>query len=170
MYTKDAIRYSLNLADQAVMRTLETIEDAPLTFPTENGGCHPLWVVGHLAFVEGLTLELLGGGCNPVDDWAAIFGQDTIPTADGARYPAIREVRAKYVELRKRNLQLLESMTEADLETPTPWQPKGLEEHFANYGKALLTIALHQMAHRAHITDAIRTAGRATPVPAGARP
>ena len=60
MYTKDAIRYSLNLADQAVMRSLETIEDAPLTFPTENGGCHPLWVVGHLAFVEGLTHEMLG--------------------------------------------------------------------------------------------------------------
>ncbi len=52
MYTKDAIRYSLNLADQATMRSLATIEDAPLTFPTENGGCHPLWVIGHLAFVE----------------------------------------------------------------------------------------------------------------------
>src|SRR6202165_810273 len=169
MYTKDAIRYSLNLADQAVMRSLETIEDAPLTFPTENGGCHPLWVVGHLAFVEGLTHEMLGGGSNPVGDWAAIFGQDTVPTADAARYPAMREVRAQYVQLRKRNLQLLESMTEADLDKPTPWQPKGLEEHFANYGKALLTIALHQMAHRAQITDAIRAAGRATPVLAGAR-
>src|SRR6266446_4309228 len=95
MYTKDAIRYSLNLADQAVMRSLETIEDAPLTFPTENGGCHPLWVVGHLAFVEGLTHEMLGGGSNPVGDWAAIFGQDTAPTADAPRYPAMREVRAQ---------------------------------------------------------------------------
>ena len=55
MYTKDAIRYSLMLADQAMKRTLATIEDAPLTFPTENGGCHPLWVVGHLAFVEGVN-------------------------------------------------------------------------------------------------------------------
>ncbi len=169
MYTKDAIRYSLTLADQAVMRSLETIEDAPLTFPTEHGGCHPLWVVGHLAFVEGLTHEMLGGGGNPLGDWAAIFGQDTVPTADAARYPALREVRAQYVQLRKRNLQLLESMTEADLDKPTPWQPKGLEEHFATYGKALLTIALHQMAHRAQITDAFRAAGRATPVLAGAR-
>src|SRR5207302_5913522 len=76
MYTKDAIRYSLNMADQAVMRSLQTIEDAPLTFPTENGGCHPLWVVGHLAFVEGLTHEILGGGGNPVGEWAARFGQD----------------------------------------------------------------------------------------------
>ena len=79
MYTKDAIRYSLNMADQAVMRSLETIEDAPLTFPTENGGCHPLWVVGHLAFVEGLAHEMLSGGGNPVAHWAPIFGQDTVP-------------------------------------------------------------------------------------------
>src|SRR6202035_4617445 len=110
MYTKDAIRYSLNLADQAVMRSLETIEDAPLTFPTKNGGCHPLWVMGHLAFIEGLTHEMLGGGANPVAHWAVIFGQDTVPTADSAQYPAFTKVRAQYVELRHRNLQLLESM------------------------------------------------------------
>jgi uncharacterized damage-inducible protein DinB len=169
MYTKDAIRYSLNLADQAVMRSLETIENAPLTFPTQNGGCHPLWVLGHLAFVEGLTHEMLGGGSNPVGDWAPIFGQDSVPTEDATQYPTLREVRAQYVQLRKRNLQLLESMTEADLDKPTPFQPMGLEEHFATHGKALLTIALHQMAHRAHITDAIRTANRAAPVPAAAR-
>jgi hypothetical protein len=169
MYTKDAIRYSLNLADQAMMRSLETIEDAPLTFPTENGGCHPLWVVGHLAFVEGLAHEMLGGGASPVADWAAVFGQDTIPTADAARYPSLGEVRAQYVHLRKRNLMLLESMTEADLDKATPSQPKGLEAHFATYGKALLTIAMHQMSHRGQITDAIRTAGRVTPVLASAR-
>ena len=168
MYTKDAIRYSLNLADQAMMRSLATIEDASLTFPTEKGGCHPLWVVGHLAFVEGLTHEMLGGGSNPVAHWAEIFGPDTVPTADAAQYPAFAKVRDKYVELRKGNLQLLEAMSEADLDKPTPSQPKGLEEHFATFGKALLTIAMHQMAHRGHITDAIRAAGRATPVLAGA--
>jgi hypothetical protein len=82
MYTKDAIRYSLNMADQATMRAIETIKDAPLTFPTGQGGCHPLWVIGHLAFIEGLTHEMLGGGGNPVAHWAAIFGQDTVPAAD----------------------------------------------------------------------------------------
>ena len=162
MYTKDAILYSLNLADQAMMRSLATIEDASLTFPTEKGGCHPLWVVGHLAFVEGVTHEMLGGG-NPVAHWAEIFGPDTAPMADASQYPAFAKVRDKYTELRNRNLQLLEAMTEADLDEATPWQPKGLEEHFATFGKALLTIAMHQMAHRGQITDAIRAAGRATP-------
>ncbi len=167
MYTKDAIRYSLNLADQATMRSLATIEDAPLTFPTAHGGCHPLWVVGHLAFVEGLMHEMLGG-VNPVAHWAQIFGQDTVPTANAADYPAFAKVREQYVQLRKRNLELMESMTEADLDKPTPWQPKGLEEHFATFGKALLTTALHQMMHRGNITDAIRAAGRTTPVLAAA--
>jgi len=168
MYTKDAIRYSLKLADQATLRSLATIEDAPLTFPTENGGCHPLWVIGHLAFVEGLTHELLGGGSNPVAQWAAMFGQETVPTADAAQYPTLATVRDQYVQLRSRNLQLLESMTEADLDKATAWQPAGLEEHFATFGKALLTVAMHQMAHRGQITDAVRAAGRATRVLAGA--
>jgi hypothetical protein len=169
MYTKDAIVYSLNLADAAVMRALAGIEDAPLTFPTENGGCHPLWVMGHLAFVEGMTFEMLGGGANPVGEWVAMFGQETVASADASQYPAFKEVRAQYVELRKRNLQLLEAMTEADLDKKTPWQPTGLEEHFATYGKALLTIAMHQMMHRTHLTDAARAAGRAKAVGAGAR-
>jgi len=166
MYMKDAIRYSLNMAHQATMQALARIEDSTLTFPTGKGGCHPLWVMGHLAFVEGLTHEMLGGGGNPVAPWAAIFGQDTIPTARAEQYPAFAKVREQYVQLRNRNLQLLESMTETDLDRPTPWQPKGLEEHFATFGKALLTIAMHQMAHRGQITDAIRSAGRATPVSA----
>ena len=118
--------------------------------------------------VEGLTHEMLGGGSNPVAHWAAIFGPDTVPTADAAQYPAFAKVRDQYVRLRNRNLQLLESMTEADLDKPTPWQPKGLEEHFATFGKALLTIAMHQTMHRGQITDAIRSAGRARPAFAGA--
>ena len=168
MYTKDAIRYALNMADRATMRSLAAIEDAPLTFPTGKDGCHPLWVMGHLAFVEGITHEMLGGGSNPVSHWAGIFGPDTIPVADAAQYPAFAKVRDEYMQLRHRNLQLLDSMTEADLDKTTPWQPKGLEEHAATSGRALLTIAMHQMAHRGHITDAIRAAGRAAPVAAGA--
>jgi hypothetical protein len=161
MYMKDAIRNSLIATDRAVMAPLATIEDAPLTFPTPNGGCHPLWVMGHLAFVEGLTHEMLGAGSNPVAGWAAIFGQETVPVADAALYPSLTEVRAQYVELRKRTLQLLDGMTEADLDTATAWQPAGLEEQFGTYGKALLSLSLHQMMHHAHVTDSIRAAGRA---------
>jgi len=168
VYTKDAIRFSLNLAEDAVLKSLATIDDAPLTFPTENGGCHPLWVLGHLAFVEGLVYQILTGNENPAGDWAVLFGQDSTATNNVARYPPLEDVVARYMRLRRKNLQFLDSLSEIDLDKRTSWQPKGIEEHFATYGKALLTLALHQMAHRGQITDAIRSAGRAVPSLVGA--
>ena len=110
---------------------------------------------------------MLAGGENPCAEWASLFAPDSIPTDDVAKYPAIEKVRARYLHLRQMNLQFLDSLSDADLDKPTPWQPKGVEEHFATYGKALLTIALHQMAHRGQITDAIRSAGRAVPIAVG---
>ena len=167
MYTKDAIRFSLNLAEEAMLKSLAKIDDMPLTFPTEEGGCHPLWVLGHLAFVEGLAYQMLAGGENPAAEWASLFAPDSIPTNEAVKYPPIQKVRARYLHLREMNLQVLDSLSDADLDKPTPWQPKGAEEHFATYGKALLTLALHQMAHRGQVTDAIRSVGRAAPILAG---
>ncbi len=160
MFMKDAIRYSLDLAEQAILQPLASIEDAPTTFPTPNGGAHPLWVLGHLTYVEGLAHQLLEIGPNPAADWAKFFEQGTTPIADPSQYPPLAIVRESYTELRKRTLAKLDSMTEADLDTPTKFQPAGLESHFDTYGKTLLTLAMHQALHRSHITDAIRAAGR----------
>ena len=118
--------------------------------------------------MEGLAYEILAGKKNPAGEWAALFGQDSTATDDVAQYPPLEEVVARYMQLRRKNLQLLDSLSEIDLDKRTPWQPKGVEEHFSTYGKALLTLALHQMAHRGQITDAIRSAGRAAPILVGA--
>jgi len=167
VYTKDAIRFSLNLAEQAMFNSLAKIDDIPMTFPTAEGGCHPVLVLGHLAFVEGLAYEMLAGGENVAAEWASLLAPDSIPTDEVGKYPPIEKVRARYLHLRQMNLQFLDSLSDADLDKPTPWQPKGVEEHFATYGKALLTLALHQMAHRGQITDAVRSAGRAVPIAVG---
>lgn len=160
MYTKDAIRFSLNVAEEAMLQSLAAIEDAPLTFPTSNGGCHPMWVVGHLTLVEAWTHEMLAGDPNPIENWGLMFGPGTSPAADPSEYPSFQEVRSRYTEGRKRTLQLLDSLSEGDLDKRVANPPQGLEEHFATYGKSLLTLALHQMLHRSHITDAVRAAGR----------
>src|SRR5260370_13465655 len=105
-----------------MFNSLGKIDDIPLTFPTEEGGCHPLWVLGHLAFVEGLAYQILAGGENPAGDWATLFGPDTIPTDDVAQYPAIKEVRAKYVQLRQRNSGLPDYSIKIHLDMLTPYQ------------------------------------------------
>jgi hypothetical protein len=158
MQTKDAIKFALTASNGAVLSVIDEMSGAPTTFPTPNGGCHPLWVLGHLALVEGSIPAVLTGEPNPVASWAPLFGEQSQPVSDAGAYPPFAELRAAYVRLRERNLALLDSLSEAALDTPTVAPPKGREREFATYGTSFLALALHQMIHRSHVTDARRAA------------
>lgn len=160
MHAKDAIEFALTASNRTVLSLIDKMSDSPTTFPTPNGGCHPLWVLGHLAFVEGMIPSVLFGKANPVAEWGKYFGESSEPSNDPNAYPAFAEVRAKYMELRDQNLQVLRSLTEEDLDKPTKSPPKGREHEFATFGHSLLVLSLHQMMHRSHVADALRAAGR----------
>ena len=161
MHTKQAIQFALTVSNGAVMSEIDKMSNAPTTFPTPNGGCHPLWVLGHLTMVEGMIPTVLYGEKNPVAEWQEYFGENSVPTSDAEAYPSFAVIREKYFELRERNLKLLESLGEEDLDKPTKAPPKGREREFATFGQAFLVLALHQAMHRSHVTDAVRAAGRA---------
>jgi hypothetical protein len=158
MYTKDAIKFALTLSDRAVLSVIDEMSDAATTFPTPNGGCHPLWVLGHLTLIEGTIPEILFGDKNPAAKWQHYFGDGSEPVADASLYPPFAEIREKYLQLREQNLKLLESLSEADLDKSTKAPPKGREQEFATYGRSFLTLALHQVLHRGNVTDARRAA------------
>ncbi len=46
MHTKDAIQFALTVSNGAVLSAIDEMSGAATTFPTPNGGCHPLWVLG----------------------------------------------------------------------------------------------------------------------------
>ena len=161
MHAKDAIKFALTVSNGAVLSVIDEMSGAATTFPTPNGGCHPLWVLGHLTLVEGSIPAILFGDKNPAAEWQRYFGENSEPVADASTYPPIAEVREKYLQLREQNLKLLESLSEADLDKPTKAPPKGLEREFATYGQSFLVLALHQTMHRGNVTDARRAAGRA---------
>jgi hypothetical protein len=52
MHTKDAIKFALTVSNAAVMSVIDEMSGSATTFPTPNGGCHPLWVLGHLTLSE----------------------------------------------------------------------------------------------------------------------
>jgi hypothetical protein len=160
MNTKDTIKFALTVSNGAVLSVIDEMSDKPTTFPTPNGGCHPLWVLGHLALVEGMIPVVLFGDKNPAAEWHSYFGEGSEPVGDAAAYPPFREVREKYLQLREQNLKILDSLSDEDFDKPTKTQPKGREREFATYGKSFLTVALHQMLHRSHVTDAKRAVGR----------
>jgi uncharacterized damage-inducible protein DinB len=162
MHTKDAIQFALTVSNGAVLSAIDEMSGAATTFPTPNGGCHPLWVLGHLTLVEGMIPAVLFGDKNPAAEWQQYFGENSEPVSDPCAYPPLTEVREKYLQLREQNLKLLESLSEEDLDKPTKAPPKGREREFATYGQSFLVLALHQTMHRGHVTDARRAAGRAT--------
>jgi DinB superfamily len=163
MQAKDAIQFVLNLSHRAVLGVFDELSDAPTTFPTLNGGCHPLWVLGHLALIEGAIPSILFGDANPVGEWQTLFGEGSEPQSDARFYPDVATVRAKYVSLREQNLKVLDSLTEAELDLATKNPPKEREKEFATFGRSFLTLAAHQAMHRSHLTDAKRAAARHVP-------
>src|SRR3954464_719809 len=106
----DVVRNALALADRATLALIEDMRDAPLTQPTPRGGNHPLWVLGHITFIEGNIPHVLFGEPNPVEHWAPLFAAGTEPTSDAGAYPAFEEVLRTYRDLRARNMQILEQL------------------------------------------------------------
>lgn len=146
---------------EGTARLVADMRHAPLTQPTSRGGNHPLWIMGHLAVIEGGIPQILFGEPNPVEHWKPPFAAGTRPKADASAYPAFDEVLRTYRELRARTLNLLEEVGEAGLARVPKQVPPGFEELMQTFGQTWLLIALHNMVHYGQITDARRVAGLA---------
>ena len=52
MESKELLRMNLVACHGMMMSLAEDMRDAPLTFPTANGGCHPMFGTNRLVFLE----------------------------------------------------------------------------------------------------------------------
>ena len=157
----ETIRWVLRQTNEWVSGAAEDLRDVPLVQPTPRGGNHPLWVMGHLAVVEGTVRQILFGEPNPLEHWKPLFWQGTTPTTDAGAYPPYDEVLATYRDLQVRNLARLDAIREGDLDRTPAAAPPGLEEEMDTMGHTLLGLALHQMSHVGQLADARRAAGKA---------
>lgn len=155
----DVIRTAMQFSDRATFGLIEDMRDAPLTAPTP-GGNHPLWVLGHITFVEGNIPHVIFGEPNPVAHWAPLFAAGSEPATDARAYPQFDEVLRTYRDLRARNLQILEQLGDMGLDRPTKSPPRGLENVLRTAGDVFLVVSMHQMNHRGQVADARRAAGR----------
>ena len=133
---------------------------APTTFPTPNGGCHPLWVLGHLALVEGMIPAALFGEPNPAADWAtAISASSRNRSPIPQRIRRLRKSATMYVAAARAQPGSCWMSLSEPISTSRRWRRRrDVEREFATYGSSFLVLALHQMIHRSHVTDARRAA------------
>ena len=163
MQAIELIRWAMQLTDQATARIVGDLREHPLTCSTPGGkagdGNHAIWLLGHLAYIEGSIPRSLFGEPNKVEHWAPLFAAGTKPQADSEAYPSFDEVLSTYHNLRKSNLKLLDEIGEAGLDRIPKSPPPGFEDMMKTFGHTFLLITLHNMVHYGEAADARRVAG-----------
>lgn len=159
MQSIDLIRDNLKKSRDRVLARVGEMREHCVVFPTPNGGGHTLWVLGHLAYVEGLVVRrFMFGEANPLAAWEQVFdGADVSGDIDD--FPPFDEVLQKCGEMRESTLALLDTLSEDDLDTASAELPHGFESFFGTYRLCLQYVADHWYMHRGNLADARRAAG-----------
>ena len=139
----------------AIVRDLKG--DELLTRPTENGGNHALWVLGHLATSEAAIINgYVLGNANPLKSWEPLFGMGSSPSDNAADYDSVESLLAKFKEVRQATLQTLQEISPEELDAQT-----GADYPiFSTKGKCFAMMVSHQAFHTGQLSDVRRALGK----------
>jgi len=159
MRSIDLIRENLERSEDIVLARIEDMREHCVVFPTPRGGCHTLWILGHLAYIESLVIrDFMLGGTNPLADWEESFdGADTSGNVED--FPPFDQVLGECRSVRASTIELLGSLSEDDLDQPSQSVPDGVEVLFGTYRNCFQYAADHWFMHRGQLADARRAAG-----------
>jgi hypothetical protein len=159
MQSIDLIRDNLTKSRDRVLGRVEDMREHCLVFPTRNGGCHTLWVLGHLAYIEALVVRrFMLGESNPLAEWETVFDGPDV-SGDAGAFPPFDQVLARCREARESTLALVATLTEVDLDKPSANVPRNFEDTFGSWRLCLQYVADHWYMHRGQLADARRAAG-----------
>ena len=159
MQSIELIRDNLIKSRDRVLSRIEDMREHCLVFPTPNGGCHTLWILGHLAFIEALIIcDFMQGKTHPLTDWQERFDGGDV-SGEATDYPPFEEVLSKCRQMRESTLTLLDSFTEDDLDKTSANSPENFEDTFGTFRLCLQYVSDHWYMHRGQLADARRAAG-----------
>ncbi|MCA9839530.1 MAG: DinB family protein [Trueperaceae bacterium] len=159
MESIELIRDNLKKSEAIVLARIEEMKDHCLVFPSPKGGAHTLWVLGHLAYIEGLVIrQFMLGEANPLSDWESLFDGAEVQ-GEASLYPSFEQLLLTCREMRRWTVRLIDSFREADLDQVSKNVPQGFEDMFGRYRHCLQFVADHWYMHRGQLADARRAAG-----------
>ena len=159
MESIDLIRENLRRSEEIVLARIEDMRDHCMVFPTPRGGCHTLWTLGHLAYIEAQVVhEFMLGRRHPLGHWKELFdGAEVSSHVD--LFPSFDDVLKECRNVRASTTSLVDSLTESDLDAVSANIPRGAEVLFGTYRRCLQYAADHWFMHRGQLADARRAAG-----------
>ena len=159
MNSIDLIRENLRTSEEIVLARIADMRDYCMVAPTPRGGCHTLWILGHIAYIERQVIrDFMLGEQNPLDHWKELFdGADV--SYDANQFPSFDEVLIECRTTRRTSISIINAFVESDLDRTSSRIPKGAEGLFGTYRQCLQYVANHWFMHRGQLADARRAAG-----------
>lgn len=160
MKATDFIKQSLESSKGWALGLIDDMKDAPLTQPTPNGGNHPLWVLGHIAYSEASLLDgFVLGQPNRYAEWEGLFNNGTTPSTNESDYPTLGDLMTKFEEVRAATLAHLDTLSDDDLDQKSH-APEEFSAYFGTVGACFAAMSTHCAFHAGQVADARRAAGR----------
>ncbi|MEM1070951.1 MAG: DinB family protein [Planctomycetota bacterium] len=126
--------------------------------PTSTG-CHTLWILGHLAYIEGLVIyEFMLNEVNPVDHWKDMFDGPTV-SDDPLDFVPFDEALESCRARRASTIEQLRAIGESDLDQVSKNVPSAAIEWFGTYRQCFQYVSDHWFMHRGQLADARSAAG-----------
>ena len=139
---------------------LTDMKDEPMTQPTERGGNHPLWILGHLVYSESTLFDqFIHGRANRFEEWQSLFGVKSTPVLEADGYPTMDELFDRFEGIRPDVLAHLTTLDEGALDQASN-APEDFGPTFATVGGCYYAMVGHAMFHSGQTADARRAAGR----------
>jgi uncharacterized damage-inducible protein DinB len=159
MKAHDAIRHTLNSSTKVMLSYLEDLSDAEIMIRPVDGANHIAWQLGHLITAESYFLEAVKSGASPKlpAGFASAHSKETSSSDDPSQFLSKSEYLKLFESQRAATLTTLESLTEEELDHPTPDKLKALAP---TKGALLNLTGTHILMHVGQFAIVRRKLGR----------
>ena len=125
-----------------------------------DGGVHPAWCVGHLAWVANRVLALCGGEPKiDTEGWKPLFGGGSTPTSDPGAYPGWEELKDIWRQGHADVVQAVPGLGAEALSQPNP--NDRMREQLPTVGDFLsFVLTAHEAMHLSQLSTWRRVQGR----------
>lgn len=118
---------------------------------------HPLWFAGHMGVSDDFFVSLVAPQRTARrPDLVERFGTGSQPVGDPSAYPPVAEVLSYMRERRQTLLDVLESMSDEELQRTTP---PGTPDFLRDYASVFQTASWHEGLHSGQVSVTHRALG-----------
>ena len=156
MDTKQFIIEQMHIVRGMLTEWVNDIPEEQMTTRTTDDGPHLAWILSHLAWSEAGTVnKFILRQSNPVKSLGKSCGMGSTVVDDAAAYPSKAEALATLADVRSETLKFLDTLAEADLDTPVEQGPP----EFKTWGSIFALIPSHEAHHGGQISVIWRRLG-----------